>query len=157
MAQDGITVSVPGASDLIKELREFKEDVRRRVVRKVIKDVGDFILRRLRANAPVFTGKLRFNLSAVTRWKDRAGVMQTKVRVATQGKADNTRNAFYWRFVEFGYRLRRGSDRGGGSDSVTGQKFVERTQREVQEPVARMMFRELERALAKRRRKGGGR
>jgi HK97 gp10 family phage protein len=168
MAQDGVTVSLPGARDLIAELKEFKEDVARRMVRKVLRDIGEFMLTRLRANAPIRTGKLRLNLDVVTRWKSRSGVMQAKVIVRTQGKAGDPRNAFYWRFVEYGWRLRRrfsreeslrqnawkitGRDRGGGGgDTVAGQKFIERTMRETQRPIENMFFHALEAAINKRK------
>lgn len=177
---DGITVSMPGVVDLIKELRQLNEDVARRMVRKVIREAGEFILRRLKANAPNFTGRLRFNLDVVTKWKSRSGILQAKVRVATQGKADNARNAFYWRFVEFGHRVgnrvsgvltrltraqtqhgkavhearaRAGRLKGAASRGfVEGQEFVQKTQREIQQPVPAMFFRALEQAIAKRRR-----
>ena len=115
-AGDGITVAVPGIRDLIAELKALNENVARRTVRKVIREAGEYILRRLKANAPVFTGKLRFNLDVVTKWKSRSGIMVAKVRVSTQGKAENPRNAFYWRFVEFGHRI-------GSVDPETGEEY----------------------------------
>lgn len=180
---DGITVAVPGIRDLIAELKALNEDVARKTVRKVIREAGEYILRRLQANTPVFTGKLRFNLDVVTKWKSRSGVMVAKVRVATQGKRDNTRNAFYWRFVEFGHRVgnritgrlmrltsraktatgarvfgaRLAAGQISGSQSgkrIEGQEFIQKTQREVQQPVANMFFRALEQAITRRQRRG---
>ena len=184
---DGITVDVPGIRDLIAELKALNENVARKTVRKVIREAGEYILRRLKANAPNFTGKLRFNLDVTTKWKNRSGIMQAKVRIATQGKADNQRNAFYWRFVEFGHRVgtratgvlmrlsraktlkgilrheqRQHGDVGrlkqlkgaSGAGHVEGQFFVQKTQREVQQPVANMFFRALEQAITRRQRRG---
>lgn len=145
---DGITVSMPGVRDLIAELKELKEDVARRTVRRVIRQAGEFILRRLRTNAPLDTGKLRANLDVITRWKNRSGILQAKVRISTRGKAGDTRNSYYWRFVEFVRRTVSGK-------RLEGQEFIAKTQREVQQPVAQMFFSALEKALNKRGRKRG--
>jgi HK97 gp10 family phage protein len=179
---DGITVAVPGIRDLIAELKALNENVARRTVRKVIREAGEYILRRLKANAPVFTGKLRFNLDVVTKWKSRSGIMVAKVRVSTQGKAENPRNAFYWRFVEFGHRIgsrvkgrlvrltrartvtgravhaaraRAGQLKGAASRGfIEGQEYVQKTQREIQQPVTSMFFRALEQAITRRQKRG---
>lgn len=160
--EDGITVSMPGARDLIAELKELKEDIRYRTVRAAIRDAGAFVLTKLRANTPVDTGKLRDNLRVLTRWKSRRGIMQAKVLVNTQGKAKDPKNAFYWRFVEFGHRVgtrktgylrkfdRPGSSRPEGVGHVEAEKFILKTLQETQQAVTQRFFTHLENALRRR-------
>lgn len=146
---EGIDISMPGARDLIQELRALNEDVARKTVRRVIREAGVYILNRLKANTPVFTGKLRFNLDVTTKWKSRSGILQAKVSVATKGKADDPKNAFYWRFVERGFTVGKKNQR-----RIEGQEFVQKTQSEIQQPVATMFFRALEQAISRRQKRG---
>lgn len=140
---DGITVTVPGARDIIDELRGFKEEVRYKLVRRFVREAGQYILRALEAKVPVLSGKLKRNLSVITRWKSRSGILQAKIRVSTKGKADDPKNAFYWRF------LHRGFHPGGGEKFVEPDTFIIETNREVQQPVTAMFYRGIEQALSK--------
>ncbi len=162
-------IQLVGARDLIAELRALKENVAVRVSKIACKKVADFIQIRLRANAPNFTGKLRFNLFVRSNYARKRGVVKATVAVRTVGKADNQRNAFYWRFVEFGHKTRPRQRLVAGTDSkgrkrtraittnaqrkLPGQNFVRNTLAQVQHTASAIFFKEIETALSRASRK----
>ncbi len=161
-------IQLVGARDLIAELRALKEDVAIRTSKSAVKKVGDLILNRLRANAPVFTGKLRFNLISRTSYVRERGVVKAVVGARTVGKASNARNAFYWRFVEFGHKTRPRDVKKYGIrkarrldarrvTEVPGQSFVRNTLAQVQQAASTLFFREIERALSRAARRAANR
>lgn len=154
----GVDVQMVGQRDLIAELRRLKENVAVRVSKKATKLVAEHFDRLVRANAPVFTGKLRFNLFVRAQYVRKRGVVKSIFGVRTVGKADNPRNAFYWRFVEWGHKTRptnvrklglRAARRAGGQGMVPANHFVLKAWLAGQTRAQAIFFRELEKALAK--------
>lgn len=152
----GMEASLVGHRDLIAELRALKENIAVRVSKKATKLVAEYFERLVRANAPVFTGKLRFNLFVRAAYVRARGVIKAILGVRTQGKADNPRNAFYWRFVEWGHKTRplnvkklglRAARRAGGQRMVPAQHFALNAWLSGQTRAQAIFFREIEKAL----------
>lgn len=164
---EGLDMPLIGQRDLIRDLRRFKEAVAIRAAKSAAKKVAEFVERRLRAEAPVFTGKLRFNLFVRAQYVKRRGVVRSTVAVRTVGKADNPRNAFYWRFIEWGHKTRpknkdvkafrnRRRNKGGdplalapGQKFVKGDHFILRTYSAIQTQAQAIFFRELDATVAR--------
>lgn len=146
-----------GQRDLIAELRALKENVAIRVTKRGTRLVAEYLERLVKANVPKGgTGKLRFNMFVRAQYKKKRGVVRTIFGVHTQGKADDPRNAFYWRFVEWGHRTRprkvkalglRAARRAGGQRLVPGQEFITRAWLSGQTRAQAIFFREIEKAL----------
>jgi HK97 gp10 family phage protein len=130
----GVDVQMVGQRDLIAELRRLKENVAIRVTKRGTRLVAEYLERLVKANVPKGgTGKLRFNMFVRAQYKKKRGVVRTIFGVHTQGKADNPKNAFYWRFVEFGHKTRpknvkklglRAARRAGGQQFVAARHFI---------------------------------
>lgn len=146
-----------GQRDLIAELRALKENVAIRVTKRGTRLVAEYLERLVKANVPKGgTGKLRFNMFVRAQYKKKRGVVRTIFGVHTQGKADDPRNAFYWRFVEWGHRTRprkvkalglRAARQAGVQRLVPGQEFITRAWLNGQTRAQAIFFREIEKAL----------
>lgn len=151
-----VEFKIANAGDLVAQLKAFKEDVAVSTVRGSTRRIAQYLLMRVKHVTPAFTGKLRFNLGVKTRFVKRRSVVAAHVFVNTRGKADNPRNAFYWRFVEFGHKTRPSKKGNGkGQRDIPGQEFVTKTMLASQAQVAQMFFDDLQKSLdrAKRRAK----
>lgn len=80
------------------------------VVKKSLRQGANVIRDAARNKAPVRTGKLRKNIvvgtSKINTPRKKTGVIGVFIGVNVTGKANNPRNAFYWRFVEDGWNTR---------------------------------------------------
>jgi len=154
----GVDVQMVGQRDLIAELRRLKENVAIRVTKRATKLVAEHFERLVKADAPKGgTGKLRFNLFVRAIYVRARGYVKAIFGVRTVGKADNPRNAFYWRFVEWGHKTRprkvkqlglRAARRAGGQAMVPGKEFITRAWLSGQTRAQAIFFREIEKALA---------
>lgn len=150
---DSVEFKVTNAADLIAQLRAFQEDVAVRTVRGSTRRIADYLQTRLETNTPTFTGRLRSNFKVLARYVRRRSVVSARVVVNTIGKAGNIRNAFYWRFVEFGHKTRPSKSGRNRQREVPGQRFAERTIASAAPQVTQMFYDDLQKAIdrAKRR------
>ena len=153
----GLDVKMVGQRDLIAELRALKENIAVRVTKRATRLVAEYLERLVRANAPKGgTGKLAFNLFVRAQYARRRGVVKSIFGIRTQGKADNPRNAFYWRFVEWGHKTRpknvkklglRAARKAGGQRFVAARHFILPAWLAGQTRAQAIFFREIEKAL----------
>jgi len=133
--------------DLAAALREFTELVARSVVRSALRQIAKTIRDAIADAAPKRTGKLDDNIAVSTSYAAARGVIKARVIVRTIGKAIDPRNAFYWRFVEFGHKTRPGKR--GSQHEVPAHSFVRPAGDAAQSYAADEFFGALDRAIDK--------
>ncbi len=145
---DGVDISY-NDRDLAAALKEFRTDVSVKIVRASLRAIARDEMRALQQSAPVgdpskdpHSGRLKANITYGTAFAIGRGIVKSFVRIRTRGKADDAKNAFYWRFVEFGHR-----DRGGGS--VPGKGFIQRAIALAQSSIANRFFSDLSHGIDK--------
>lgn len=102
---NGVTIKIRGFKQLSRNLKRLGREARP-IARSGLKAAAQSVLAEIRSRVPVITGKLRNNI--VVRLRTRRGVARAEVFINEQGKAGDEKNAFYWRFVEFGTHGRTG-------------------------------------------------
>jgi HK97 gp10 family phage protein len=103
---DQVKVSLVGNRDVIAALTDLRAYLPKTALRSAVRQAAKIMAELVQQLARLRTGKLRSNIAVrVTRRKD--GV-HARVIVNTQGKADNPKNAFYWKFLEKGFHTRDG-------------------------------------------------
>lgn len=100
-----------GLNDIAKDLEALSRAENNKVLRDATRAGAEVLKEEVIARAPVRTGKLKKNVVVVTQ-KSRRGEISSGVHIRgvnpRTGNSDNTmkannpRNAFYWRFVEMG-------------------------------------------------------
>lgn len=133
--------------DLVAALREFTDTVARKVVRQALRKIASTIRDAIAAAAPKLTGKLAENIAVTTAFSAARGIVKSRVIVRTEGKASDPRNAFYWRFVNFGHLTRPGKS--GAQHFVPGQPFVSSAGNAAQDYAADEFFSDLEAGIDK--------
>ncbi|HEY1723958.1 MAG TPA: HK97-gp10 family putative phage morphogenesis protein [Steroidobacteraceae bacterium] len=128
--------------DLVAALREFTDTVARKIVRASLRQIASVIQGAIAAAAPRRTGKLADNIAVTTSFSASRGIVKSRVIVRTEGKAGDARNAFYWRFVNFGHRTRPGKH--GAQHEVAAQPFVTQAGAQAQNYAADQFFSDLE-------------
>jgi hypothetical protein len=145
--------------DLHAGLKLFQEDAVR-IVRASVRRIGESKQKDLEAYLPERTGRMKRALHVRTRFVSARTLVKSTVSVDTVGKADNPRNAFYWRFVEFGHLTRPSRKEGGAPQRfIAGSGVLQRQWAALQQTASIQFFTDLARALNKRytkeARKGG--
>lgn len=109
---DKIEMTLDGFEGTIAAFKELRDFVRGNPVRTALRQAGKLLQGKLESTAPIggpndpFSGRLVANF--MVRMRARAGEIHARVAVNTEGKADSERNAFYWRFVEYGHAMPNG-------------------------------------------------
>jgi len=96
-----IEVKLRGFEEARRALRAMPERIQKNVMRGATAAIAKDTRDDARARAPVDEGNLRDNIVHGRR-RGRPGQIKASVSVRTEGKADSGKNAFYWRFVEYG-------------------------------------------------------
>ncbi|MBP2856179.1 HK97 gp10 family phage protein [Dickeya oryzae] len=101
-----------GLNDIAKEFEKLSKAENNKVLRDATRAGAEVLKAEVIANAPVRTGKMRKNVVVVTQKSRRKGEISSGVHIRgvnpktgnsdNKMKANNPRNAFYWRFVEMG-------------------------------------------------------
>lgn len=101
-----------GLEDIAKDLELLSKAENKKVLRNATRAGAEVIRQEVIARAPVRTGKLKNNIVVVTQKSRHPGEISSGVHIRgvnpQTGNSDNTmkannrRNAFYWRFVELG-------------------------------------------------------
>jgi HK97 gp10 family phage protein len=106
MADDFVTVQLVGRDDVVAAIKELREELPNTWLRNSLRAGAQLLLEAVLRYVPYRTGKLARNLSLRTQ---HAGEwLRARVVVNTIGKASGPDNAFYWRFLEKGWRDRAG-------------------------------------------------
>ncbi|MEI7247976.1 HK97-gp10 family putative phage morphogenesis protein [Pectobacterium carotovorum] len=101
-----------GLNDIAKDLEKLSKAENNKVLRDATRAGAEVLKDEVIANAPARTGKMRKNVVVVTQKSRRKGEISSGVHIRgvnpktgnsdNKMKANNPRNAFYWRFVEMG-------------------------------------------------------
>lgn len=104
-----------GLDDLAKELDVLSRAENNKVLRDATRAGAEVLAAAVGDRAPVDTGKLKKNIVVVTQRGRKRGEIASGVHIRgvnprtgnsdNKMKANNPRNAFYWRFVELGTAL----------------------------------------------------
>ncbi|MCU1787516.1 HK97 gp10 family phage protein [Pectobacterium polaris] len=101
-----------GLNDIAKDLEKLSRAENNKVLRDATRAGAEVLKEEVIARAPSKTGKLKKNVVVVTQKAKRRGEISSGVHIRgvnprtgnsdNKMKANNPRNAFYWRFVEIG-------------------------------------------------------
>lgn len=143
---DGVELKLIGDRDLIAALKDLKQFLSKNALRKAVRKGALILLESVKQRAPNRTGKLLRNIGL--KFKVTAKTLRARVTVNKKGKAEDPKNAFYFRFLEKGFTTR------GGEKRIF--PFVEPAVRAVQQQAAQQVIDEvgkaIKRAEAKQRR-----
>lgn len=104
-----VEIKLEGFKELARELRDMPEKIGRNVLRAAVNAGATAVRREVQTRAPVDTGRLRRSIyqrqvreqSNLQRQVFHVGV-RSGVRRNEDGSKDRSRDAWYWRFIEFG-------------------------------------------------------
>jgi HK97 gp10 family phage protein len=103
-----ISLKAKGFSELESTLRRLPVRLARRSLSSAVGAAATVVAAEARRRAPVDTGRLRSNIYRFKlRGRQTDHSVAYGVSVRTKGKSGTAKNAFYWRFVEFGTRFVR--------------------------------------------------
>ena len=101
-----------GLGDLAKDLERLSHAESNKVLRDATRAGAGVLAEEVRDRAPVLTGKTKRNVVVVTQRDRQRGEISSGVHIRginpetgnsdNSKKANNPKNAFYWRFVELG-------------------------------------------------------
>lgn len=107
---DEFAINIRGAADVTRALYQFSERLGDRVTLLALRSGANFMLKQIRAAAPVKTGRLRRAITVRgsrihTRRRD--GIVGVYISIRSGKNRKDQKGAYYGRFVENGYN--RGS------------------------------------------------
>lgn len=101
-----------GLNDIAKDLEALSRAENNKVLRDATRAGAEVLKEEVIARAPVRTGKLKKNVVVITQRSRRRGEISSGIHIRGRNmrtgnsdntmKANNPKNAFYWRFVEMG-------------------------------------------------------
>lgn len=147
MAKDSITVNLIGHKDVVAAFKELQTDLPSTWLRNSVKTAATLLESFIVSLAPRRTGKLIRNINVRTH--ETAHTIRARVTVNTVGKGDDPQNAFYWRFLEKGWR-----DRGGKFHQLP---FIEPAFSDHEEEAAQAVIDSVEAAIDKAEMRAAGR
>lgn len=106
MSEPAVTLELHGARDMVAAFKDLREYLPKTAVRTATRKAAQFLAQFVGLAAPKLTGKLARNI--VVRVKRTSKTIRARVTVNTVGKGDNDANAFYWKFLEFGFHTGHG-------------------------------------------------
>lgn len=109
-------VQLRGLEEVKREMAQLEPRIQKNLMAGANFAVAREIRDDAKQNAPRAFGTLEDNIIAKRR-RGRKGQSRASVFVQTEGKRGDPKNAFYWRFVEFGHVLKDGS-------WVPGEQFL---------------------------------
>ena len=125
------TIELIGLEQVKREMRKLEPRLQKNILRGAVRKIAADVRNDARANAPVNSGNLKRNIISKSR-RGARHTMRASVMVRDDGKRGDSKNAFYWRFVEFGH-----VDRGG--NQVPGTHFISRTYEDIRGRVDQIM------------------
>lgn len=142
MSDDGITIKLHGDRDLVDGFRELRAYVPKALA-KSVREAAKIFLARILERVRIRTGRLLKNISIKIRRTK--GTVRARVVVNTKGKEGDPQNAFYWRFLEKGFRTRDGR--------VIKYPFVEQPFEANKQQAAQQVVTEMDKALKRTERR----
>ena len=107
-----VNLDFSGLQDIARDLQTLSKAENNKVLRDSTRAGAEVLRQEVIDRAPEQTGKLKKNVVVVTQKSRRRGEIASGVHIRgvnpqtgnsdTPMKASNTRNAFYWRFVQLG-------------------------------------------------------
>ena len=107
-----VNLDFSGLEDIARDLETLSRAENNKVLRDATRAGADVLKTEVINRAPVRTGKMKKNVVVVTQKSRRRGEISSGVHIRGVNprtgnsdktmKANNPRNAFYWRFVELG-------------------------------------------------------
>lgn len=104
---DQVRIQLSGDRDIVGAFKDLRAYVKKNALRRAVREAARIMQSLIEDLAPVRTGKLRSNIA--TRIRVTRETIRGRVIIFTRGKAEDPRNAFYWRFLERGWRTLRGA------------------------------------------------
>lgn len=101
------SIQLSGARDVVAAFRDLREYLPKTPLRSAVHKAAQMLEGYIVLLAPKLTGKLARNIAVKVR-RSKATV-RGRVTINTEGDAKNTKNAFYWRFLEEGFQTRAGN------------------------------------------------
>lgn len=148
-----VEIKMLNGPQLIANLKELRDDVAIKTVRASVRRIGKVLLDALIASVPRLTGNLARNLAIRAKYIFSRGVVVAKVIVNTRGKKGDSKNAFYWRFVEFDHRTRPSKDGGGAQRTISGKDFIRQTFARLQSQIQSIFYADLQKAIERAQRR----
>ena len=96
------SVRIEGLTELKRAFGGLKKSARGRILRASVGAGARVVRDEAASRAPQDTGKLKANIIATRRRASESHDEEWAVTVRTKGKGDDPKNAFYWKFLEFG-------------------------------------------------------
>ncbi len=110
MSESPITVDLKGLSDVREAFKQLKDFLPKTPIRTAVRKAAKIISEAVIAVVPKDTGNLARNIVIKTKYT--LQTVRGRIIVNTIGSASkNAKNAFYWRFLEFGFHTRSGEER----------------------------------------------
>ena len=131
-----------GVKEVKRELAKLPPRMQKNIMRGAVTQVARGVRDDAKADVPVGSGNLKKNIIAKTR-RGTKFVMRASVIVREEGKRGDPKNAFYWRFVEFGHFDR------SGSVFIPGRHFITNAYEKARGQVDRFMARYVRLRIAK--------
>jgi len=121
-AAGAVSLELEGATEVVKMLKALPPSVGKKHMRRAIRQGIILVRTTIKATAPQRSsaksrgvrkgqkqtrpGRLR-RLVRVKARRGKRGYLKVSLMYPTEGTSDNPKNAFYWRFVEFGTRIQQ--------------------------------------------------
>jgi HK97 gp10 family phage protein len=103
---DGIKLALKGDKDVIAAFKDLRDYLPKQLLRTAMRKAAQVMLNAIAPHVPHLTGRLASNI--VIKTKRTENTIRGRVAVNTVGDRSNSKNAFYWRFLEKGWRTKSG-------------------------------------------------
>lgn len=104
---DSVKAELHGARDIVAAWKDLRDYVSKTALRRAVREAAKIMLSLIHDLAPFRTGRLKSNISIRTRVTRET--IRARVTINTRGKANDPKNAFYWRFLEQGWKTAKGA------------------------------------------------
>jgi HK97 gp10 family phage protein len=103
---DGVRIQLQGARDTVAAFKDLRDYVSKTALRRAVREAAKIMQTLIEDLAPFRTGRLKSNIAV--RIRVTRETIRGRVIINTRGKPEDPKNAFYWRFLEKGWRTVRG-------------------------------------------------
>jgi HK97 gp10 family phage protein len=106
MREEGVLVQLKGHKDVIAAFKDLREYLPKQALRSSVRKAAQIMYDAVEPHVPKFTGRLFSNI--IIKTKRTAETIRARLVVRTQGGRKSSTDSFYWRFLEKGWRSRKG-------------------------------------------------
>ena len=125
-------IPMKGLEQTVRNMRKLEPRIQKNILRGATRAVASEVKKNAKALAPVDSGNLKKNIISKSR-RGKRYVVRASVVVNSEGKRGDPKNAFYWRFLEYGHFVRSPGGRVGvknprpaGTTWIPGKLFITR-------------------------------